>query len=168
MTAYHICLVLTHEIEIELPYSIFDKNFKDFRDKHDLEDIFVYGINSDGKFRAELKETPEDEGYLIRISGWKTGEALLIRRIYVPQPLKQDENVCDFLDLLETWAIDHKGYFFFKYVDFDEPCIDAYCIAKGLEKELHFTDFELQETLEQWELDDKPNRNRSEDSNSNE
>jgi len=153
VTAYHTCLVLKHEVEIELPYSSFDRNFKDFRDKHKLGEAFVYSINSDGKFRAELKETPEDEEYLIRISGWKDEDKILIRRMYAPQFLREYDYVCDFLDQLEVWAMDHKGCFYFEYVDFDEPCMDAYCIRKGLEKEIHFTDAQLQEILDQYEAE---------------
>jgi hypothetical protein len=144
---------LKQEIEINIPYSTFDRNFRDFRDKHDLGESFVYSINSDGKFRAELKESPEDEGYLIRISGWKEEkDQLLIRKVYCPQFLRQYDYVCDFLDLLEIWAMDHKGCFYFEYVDLDEPCMDAYCIRKGLEKDLHLTDIQLEEILEQWKL----------------
>ena len=150
MTAYHTCLVLTHEIEIMLPHEIFHKNLKDFRKKHRGTDA-PYSINTDGKFRAELKETAESEDYLLRISGWKDGDNILIKRIYAPQFLKQYDYVFDFLDLLEAWAVDHKGCFYFEYVDMDEPCMDAYCIRKGLEKELHFTDVQLQEILDQWE-----------------
>lgn len=153
MTAYHTCLVLKHEIEIRIPYSIFDRNFRDFRIKHDLEEeCFAYSVNSDGKFRCELKECADDEKYLIRITGWKEDDHLLIRRMYCPTPLRQYDYVCDLLDLLEVWAIDHKGCFHFEYVDFDEPCMDAYCVRKGFEKELHFTDAQLQEVLEQWEF----------------
>ena len=152
MTAYHTCLVLKHEVEIRIPYSHFVRNFKDFKDKNRLKEALVYSVSSDGKFRAELKENSEDESYLIRISGWKEDKHLLIRRMYCPQLLHQYDYVCDFLDLLEVWAMDHKGSFYFEYVDFDEPCMDAYCIKKGLEKEIHFTDAQLQEILEEWEF----------------
>ena len=159
MTAYHTCLVLKHEIEITLPYKAFDRNFKDFRYKHRLGRYFAYSVSSDGKFRCDLREkrAPEREkrapegDFLVRISGWKEEDNLIIRRFYCPEQLKQFDYVCDFLDLLEVWAIDHKGCFHFEYVDFDEPCMDAYCIRKGLEKEIHFTDDQLQEILDQWE-----------------
>lgn len=152
MTAYHTCVVLKQEIEIKIPYDVFDRNFKDFRRKHKLGERFVYSVSSDGKFRCELKEEVKGEDYLVRITGWKEEDEILVRRIYCPEPLKQYGYVCDFLDLLEVWAVDHKGCFYFEYVDVDEPCMDAYCIRKGLEKEVHFTDAQLKETLERWEF----------------
>lgn len=142
---------LKHEIEIEIPFSIFDRNFRDFRDKHGLGKSFAYSVNTDGKFRAELKESSEDEGYILRISGWRNDKILAIRRMYCAEIIKLFDYVCDFLDLLEVWAIDHKGYLYLEYVDIDEPCMDAYYIVRGIEKTIHFTDAQLQEVLEWWE-----------------
>jgi len=166
----HKGLVLKHEIDIELPFKSFDRNFKDFKDKHRLGERFVYAINSDGKFRVELKERPDDlKEYVIRISGWREGKVLRLQRIYVSAPqeslylvflgVKQQEvrpislydYVYDFLDLIEAWAIDHRGCFYLEYVDGDLPIRDAYNIIKGQEKVTQFSDAELQEVLDQWE-----------------
>lgn len=152
-------LVLEHSIGITIPVKVFDRTFTDFRDKHELNNRMVYGINSDGKFRLELKETAEnDKEYLIRISGWKTKEKksnIDMQKIYVAEPFPFYDYVLDFLDLIETWATDNKGSFYFKYIDFDEPLLDAYNVIKGLEKVIPYSDNDLQKLLHTYGYSDK-------------
>lgn len=152
-------LCLGHAIEIEMPYKRFDKDFIRFKKKHRRNlyrtNWFVYSTNSDGKFRLELKEDSESEDYIIRISGWKRGSPrkpnVELKRIYVSEDgLKLYEWVYDFLDLIEEWAVKYKGYFYFKYVDFDLPILDAYNIISGLEKDTPLSDWEMQELLHRY------------------
>lgn len=176
MIGYHIGVVLEHAVEIRMPFKVFDRNFKDFRDKHKLDNRFVYAVNSDGKFRLELKETdePEKKEYLIRLSGWKAGKELHIRRIYVGgienkpiwiqvpsqsewpevKPFKLYECVHDLLDLLEVWAVDHKGLFHFEYVDVSLGDVDTYCIQHGLEHQVTYSEEEVRNILSQLELEE--------------
>jgi hypothetical protein len=150
----HTAIVLEHSIDIKISWGVFEKNITDFMKKHNLKDRCVYSVNTDGKFRLELKEKPEDEKrYLLRISGWKRGgkrPVLEIQRIYVGEPFVIYSCVYNLLDLFEAWALDHKGSFLFKYVDFDEPIIDAYNVVQGLEKVIPFTDNDLQYQLHKY------------------
>lgn len=161
--------VLKHEIDITLPFKNFERNIKDFNDKHKLGDRLAYACNSDGKFRAELKENPDDfKNYMLRISGWRDKQGLHIEKIYVGievsiyvldkmrsmeqqelRPIKLHECVYGFLNLLEAWAIDHKGTFYFEYVDCNFPILDAYHIIKGSEKDYFSSEEQLNNILEQ-------------------
>jgi len=172
MTTYHIGIVLKHDIEIDIPFKTFERNIKDFSDKHALNDCIVYATNSDGKFRAELKEKPEDlKEYILRISGWREGETLHIQRIYVSaqqesiylqllnneeqqeaRPIRLYDYVYDFLDLMETWAMDHKGVFYFEYIDGHMRIWDTYNIIKGEEKVIRFGEDQLMEVFDQWQF----------------
>lgn len=133
-------LILEHAIDIVLPFKIFDKNFKDFRSKHNTdqpEEWFIYGVNSDGKFRMELRHNADDENYAVRISGVKSAgrrPTLHLRRIYFneEQTFQWTDDTTDFFDLLETWAVDHKGCVFLKYFDFEEKSGHILCVDKGL------------------------------------
>jgi hypothetical protein len=144
-------LTLEHSIDITIPFKTFERNFVDFRDKHELGNRLVHATNSDGKFRLELKENEDEEAkYLLRVSGWKRKQKrpnVDLQRIYVGDRLTLDEPTADLLDLIEVWAIDHRGSFYFKYVDFNEPLLDAYNIIRGLEKIILFTDNDLQKLL---------------------
>ena len=141
-------LALEYSIDISFPYDVFVRNVKDFNLKHEGE--MVYSTNSDGKFRVELKENDVND-YIIRLSGWKREKTLQLRRIYVYAPFKLCDWVYDCLDLLETWALDHKGSFHFKYLDVEEPILDAYNVIKGLEKHLAFPDHELQDMMDRYD-----------------
>lgn len=143
-------LVLDKDIDIVLPFRTFDHNFIDFRGKHredEDETWLTYSVNSDGKFRLELKEKPEDEDYILRISGQKSKDrrpTLHFRRIYFneideQQILPMYDYVTDFIDQLEVWALDNKGNFYLKYMDFEEQTGHTVCIRKGLAKELPFS-----------------------------
>ena len=171
MTGPHVGIVLRHEIEIDIPFKNFERNVKDFSDKNRLKDKLVYATNSDGKFRMEIKEHPEDlKEYIVRLSGWREGKTLHLQKIYVnatdeslffqlpgydeqveARPIKLYGFVYDFLDLLEVWAIDHKGIFYFEYVDGTTPLWDAYNIIKGNQWRNNYTDEQLQILLLQWE-----------------
>lgn len=144
-------LALEHSIDITIPFRTFDRNFADFREKHGLGNRLVHAANSDGKFRLELKEDESEEAqYLLRVSGWKRRQKrpdIDLQRVYVGEAFALDETVTDLLDLIEVWAIDHKGSFYFKYIDFDEPLLDAYNIIRGVEKVILFTDNDLQKLL---------------------
>jgi hypothetical protein len=171
MDTPHTGIVLKHEVAIDVPFKSFDRNFKDFKDKHKRECHAVYAINSDGKFRAEIKKNAiDDKEYILRISGWRNEGILQIQRIYVSAPqesiyflvnrVEQQEArpiilynfVIDFLDLMEAWAIDHKGVLYFEYIDYDMPVQDAYNIVKGQEKENHFNEEWLKDILDQLEI----------------
>jgi hypothetical protein len=170
MDTPHTGLVLKHEVAIDLSFKSFDRNFKDFQDKHKRECFVAYSINSDGKFRAELKlSATDDKEYVLRISGWRKDGILQIQRVYVSssaesiyflvnrveqqeaRPIVLHNFVIDFLDLMEAWAIDHKGVLYFEYIDCDLPLWDAYNIIKGQEKENHFNEEQLNDILDQLE-----------------
>ena len=171
MTGPHTGIVLKHEIEIDIPFKNFERNVKDFIDKNRLKGKLVYATNSDGKFRVELKEKPEDlKEYILRMSGWREEGILHLQKIYVnatdeslffqlpgydeqveARPIKLYGYVYDFLDLLEAWAADHKGTFNFEYVDGTLPLWDAYNIIKGNQWPNNFTEEQLQVLLLQWE-----------------
>ena len=171
MTGTHTGIVLKHEVEIDIPFKNFERNIKDFTDKGKLKGKLVYATNSDGKFRVELKEKPEDlKEYILRLSGWREEKVLHLQKIYVSapedslfiqlpgyneqvevRPIKLYNYVFDFLDLLEAWAVDHKGIFCFEYVDGTLPLWDAYNIIKGNQWPNNFTEEQLQILLLQWE-----------------
>ena len=143
-------LAIEHSIDITIPLKTFDRNLADFNEKHELGNRLAYAINSDGKFRLELKEKEEEEAYILRVSGWRReGKRpnIDMQRIYVGDAFTLSETITDLLDLIEVWAIDHKGSFYFQYIDFDEPLLDAYNIIKGIEKVILFTDNDLQKLL---------------------
>lgn len=161
--------VLKHEIDIILPFKTFERNIKDFIDKHKLTGRLVYACNTDGKFRAELKENSEDfKEYILRISGWRCEDGLHIEKIYIGtkpsihlliqtrnmqqhelRPITFYEFVYDFLNLLEVWAMDHRGSFYFEYVDCNFPILDAYIVVQGLEKDYFSSEEQLNNILEQ-------------------
>ena len=144
------CFVVEHSLDLVLPFGTFERNMKDFALKHECEDQMPYAVSTDGKFRMELKEAAEVENHLVRITGWRDERALHLRKLYVAEPLVLDGVVTDFLDLLEVWAKEHKGCFYFKYVDVDEQFVDEYRIVRGLEKYVSYTEHEVLELLEQW------------------
>lgn len=140
-------LALEHSIEVHIPYETFVRNVRDFNFKHEGE--IVYSTNTDGKTRVELKEKDAEE-YVIRVSGWKIDDTVQLRRTYVGSPFLLCDWVYDCLDLLEAWAFDHKGSFYFKYLDFAEPILDAYQVIRGLEKHIAFTDAELKDLMDRY------------------
>ncbi len=151
MTGKQLGIVLEHSIELVMPFDRFQHCVENFKDPR-----FVFQVNSDGKFRAELKKDQEDEEYILRISGWLKKNNLEIRRIYVREDrtLDLESHVFDFLDLLESWALEYKGNFYFVYIDFEEPMLDACWIVKGEEKEKTFEGKEIRDVLEEYGYND--------------
>lgn len=172
MTESHLGIVLKHEIDIDISFNTFERNIRDFVSKNKLKDRVVYATNSDGKFRIELKERKEDlKEYILRLSGWREERILHLQKIYVGaeeslffqlpgyeeqvevKPIKLYGFVYDFLDLLEVWAVDHKGIFYFEYVDGDMELWDSYNIIKGNQWPKKATEEQLQILLLQWKRD---------------
>jgi len=151
--------ILEKDIDIVLPYKTFDRNFIDFRKKHKRgkrrdQSWFVYSASpTDGKFRMEIKADFDDEDYLVRIDGWKVGEhedaSIQLKRFHFAddQLIPLLDYVEDFFELLEAWAVDHRGSLYLKYMDFKEGSGHIVKIIKGLQKEQFFDLLEEQELL---------------------